>query len=134
MQPATHDITSMPLYAVRYALHFTSTYIPSLLIQYYCKCDVLQEKITYVGKMNFEFSTKFGSERLYRHVPEEYKTYCSIEPEKQAYKVQILKNVLLRKLRLKFLEDIKTKNNSYLSTVYTNYLKFGCEVSEVCIY
>ncbi len=25
------------------------------------KCDALQEKITYVGKINFEFSTKLGS-------------------------------------------------------------------------
>ncbi len=49
-------------------------------------CDALQEMVTYVGKMNFEFSTKLGSEHPY-HVPEEYKAYCSIEPEKQAYKV-----------------------------------------------
>ncbi len=59
--------------------------------------------------MNIEFSTEFGSGHPYQHVPEEYKTNCSIEPEKRAYKVRILKNVLWRKSCLKFLEDIKTK-------------------------
>ncbi len=66
-------------------------------------------KVTYVRKMNFEFPTKLGSEHLYQHVPEKYKAYCSIEPEKWAYKMWMLKNVLLRKSRLKFSEDIKTK-------------------------
>ncbi len=50
------------------------------------KCDALQEKVTYVGKMNFEFSTKLGSGHPYQHVPKKYKAYCSIEPEKQAYR------------------------------------------------
>ncbi len=71
--------------------------------------------------MNFEFSTKLYSGRPYQQVPEEYKAYCLIEPEKQAYKVRILKNVLLRKLCLKFLEDIK--KNSYLSAVCTNFVE-----------
>ncbi len=71
--------------------------------------DALQEKVIYVGKINFEFSTKLGSEHEYQHVPEEYKAYCSIEPEKRACKARILKRVLLRKSHLKFLEDIKMK-------------------------
>ncbi len=50
-----------------------------------------------------------GSGHPYQHVPEEYKAYCSVESEKRAYIVQSLKNVFLRKLRLKFLEDIKMK-------------------------
>ncbi len=83
-------------------------------------CDALQEKVTYVAKMNSEFSTKLGSEHPYQYVPEEYKKYCSIKPGKRAYKVQILKNVRLRKSRLKFFEDKKMKKNSYLSTAYTN--------------
>ncbi len=72
-------------------------------------CDAFQEEVAYVGKMNFEFSSKLGNGHPNQQVPEEYKAYCSIEPEKRAYKVWILKNVLLRKSRLKFLEDIKTK-------------------------
>ncbi len=52
-------------------------------------CDVFQEKVTYIGKMNSEFSTKLGSGHLYQHVPEEYKLYCSIEPEKRAYKCKV---------------------------------------------
>ncbi len=47
----------------------------------YNYCDTFQEKVTYVGKINFEFSTKLGSEHPYQHVPEENKVYCSIEPE-----------------------------------------------------
>ncbi len=50
-----------------------------------------QEKVTYVGKMNFEFSTKLGGGRPYQHVPEEYKAYCLIEPEIRAYKIGIWK-------------------------------------------
>ncbi len=73
-----------------------------------------------VGKINFEFSTKLGSGHLYQHIPEEYKAYWSMEPENRACKMRILKNVLLRKLSSKFLEDIKTKKKSYLSTIYTN--------------
>ncbi len=83
-------------------------YIHSLL-ELFSICDAFQEKVTYVGKMNSEFSPKLGSGHPHQHVPEEYKVYCSIEPEKGAYKVQSLKNVLLRKSLLKFLEDIKTK-------------------------
>ncbi len=69
----------------------------------------LQEKVIYVEKINFKFSTKLGREHPYQYVPEEYKAYCSIEPEKQAYKVWILKNILLRKQHFKFLKDIKMK-------------------------
>ncbi len=88
--------------------------------QYFRKhCGALQEKVTYVRKMNFEFSTNLGSAHPYQRVPEEYGAYCSIEPEKQAHKVRILKNVLLRKSCFKFLEDIKTKKKSYLNTAYT---------------
>ncbi len=57
--------------------------------------------------MNSEFSTKLSSGHPYQHVPEEYKEYCSIEPEKRAYKVQSLKNVLLRKSSLKLLRGYK---------------------------
>ncbi len=64
---------------------------------------------SYIGKMNFKFSTKLVNRHPYQHVPEEYKAYCSKEPEKRAYKARILKNVLLRKSRFKFLEDIKMK-------------------------
>ncbi len=70
--------------------------------------------------MNSEFSTKLCSGHTYQHVPEEYKAYCSIEFEKRSYKVQSLKNVLLRKSCLKFLDDIKMKKNSYLSTTCIN--------------
>ncbi len=45
-------------------------------------CDVLQEKVTYVGKMNSEFSTKLANVYSYQHVPEEYRVYWAIEPEK----------------------------------------------------
>ncbi len=83
-------------------------------------CDALQEKVTCVGKMNFEFSTKLGSGPKYQRIPEEYRAYCSIESEKRAYKVRILKNVLLRKSGLKFLEDIKMKKKSYLCTAFIN--------------
>ncbi len=83
-------------------------------------CDALQEKVTYVGKINFEFSSKLDSGHPYQHVPGEYKACCSIEPEKRAYKVRILKNVLSRKLSLNFLEDIKMRKNSCLNTAYTN--------------
>ncbi len=55
------------------------------------KCDALQEKVTYVGKINFEFSTKLASGHIYQHVPEEYKAYCSIESEKWAYSVNFEK-------------------------------------------
>ncbi len=70
--------------------------------------------------MNFEFSPILGSGHPYQHVPEEYKAYCSIEPEKWAYKVWILKYIFLRKSHLKFLGDIKTKEHSYLCSAYTN--------------
>ncbi len=70
--------------------------------------------------MNSEFPTKLGSGHPYQHVPEEYKAYCSIKPDKQAYKVLSLKIVLLRKLSLKFLRGYKDEQNSYLSTAYTN--------------
>ncbi len=70
---------------------------------------MLQEKGTYVGKINFEFSTKLVSGHPHHHVPEEHEAYYSIELEKRVYKVWILKNVLLRKSCLKLLEDIKTK-------------------------
>ncbi len=80
--------------------------------------------------MNFEFSTKLGSEHPYQHIPEEYKAYCAIEPEKQAYKERILKNVLLRKSCFKFLKGIKTKE--FISQHYL--LQFGCETFEVRVY
>ncbi len=73
------------------------------------KCDAPQEKVTYAEKMNFEFSTKLDSGHPHQHVPEEYKAYCLLEPEKRAYKVRILETVLLRKLPLNFLKDIQTK-------------------------
>ncbi len=60
-------------------------------------------------KMNFEFFTKLGSKHPCQHVPKVYKAYCLTDPGKRAYKVWLLTNVLLRKLCLKFLEDIKTK-------------------------
>ncbi len=60
-------------------------------------CDALQEKVTFVRKMNSEFCIKLCSGHPYQYVPEEYKAYCSIELEKQVYKVHSLKNVLLRK-------------------------------------
>ncbi len=59
----------------------------SPLHKWSCLSNALQEKVTYIGKMNYEFSTKFGSGHPYQHVLEEYKAYCLIEPEKQAYKV-----------------------------------------------
>ncbi len=90
--------------------------------------------ITYVGKMNFEFSTKLGSGYPHQHVPEEYTAYCSIEPEKGVYKLQISKNVLLRKLHLMFLEDIKTKKIRISTLPTPIWLKFDCEMSEVCMY
>ncbi len=55
-----------------------------------------------------------------------------MEPEKRAYKVRILKNVLLRKSRFKFLEDIKTKKKINISALATPiWQKFGYEMSEV---
>ncbi len=96
-----------------------------LLLNRYIKkfwnvCDVLYEKVTYIEKMNFEFTTKLD-------IPEEYTAYCSIEPEKRAYKVWILKNVLLRKSRLKFLEDMKMKI-IHISVLLTPiWLKFDCD-------
>ncbi len=60
-------------------------------------CDDLREKVTYVGKMNFEFCTKLGRGHPYQHVPEENQVLWLTEPGKRAYKVRILKNVLLRK-------------------------------------
>ncbi len=93
-------------------------------------CDAFQEKVTYFGKMNFEFSTKLGSGHLYQHVPEEYKAYCSIKPEKRAYKLRILKNVILRKSPLKFLEDLKRKKFISQHCLY----QFGCKTSEVYMY
>ncbi len=62
-------------------------------------CDALQEKVTHVGKMNFEFSTKLGSKHPCQYVPEEYKVYYFIKLGKWAYKVRILKNLLLKKSR-----------------------------------
>ncbi len=97
-------------------------------------CNVLQETVTYVGKMNFEFFTKLGSGHPYQHVSEEYKAYCSTEREKRAYKVRILKNVLLRKSCLKFLEDIKTKKIHIIALPTPIWLKFGYEMSEVYMY
>ncbi len=73
------------------------------------KCDALLGKVIYVEKMNFEFSTKLDSGHPHQHIPEEYKVYCSIELEKRAYKVRILKNVLLKKSCLKFLDTKKKK-------------------------
>ncbi len=93
----------------------------------YKKCDAPQKQVTYVGKMNSEFSTKFSSGHPYQHVPEEYKAYCSIEPEKRAYKVQSLKNVLLRKSHFKFLEDMKMKKIHISALPTPIWLKFGCE-------
>ncbi len=87
------------------------------------------EKVTYVGKMNFEFSTKLGSGYPCQHVLEECKAYCSIQPEKRAYRVQNLKNVLLRKLLLKFLEDMKLKKIHIPALPAPIWLKFGCETS-----
>ncbi len=84
--------------------------------------------------MNFEFSTKLSSEHPYQHVPEYYKAYCSIESEKKVYKVRILKNVLLRKSRFKFLEDIKTKKVHISALPTPIWLKFDHETSEVYMY
>ncbi len=115
------NFTYMPLLVLSSIVHTCSLAKQSwdtLYISDECNikiCDALQEKVTYVGKMNFEFSTKLNSGHPYQHVPEEYKAYYSIELEKRAYKTLILKNVLLRKSHLKFLEDIKTKKNSHLS-------------------
>ncbi len=78
--------------------------------------------------MNFEFSTKFGGGHPYQHVPEKYKAYCSIEPEKRAYKVWISKNVLLRKSGLKFLEDIKTKKIHISTLSKPIWMKFDWDV------
>ncbi len=79
--------------------------------------------------MNFESSIKMGSGHLYQHVPEEYKAYCPIELEKRAYKVWILKNVPLKKLRIKFLEDIKMKQIHISAQTLPIWLKFGYETS-----
>ncbi len=62
--------------------------------------------------MNSEFSTKFCSRRPYQHVSEECKAYCSIEPEKRAYKVQSLQNVLLR-----FLGGYKDLKRGHISAL-----------------
>ncbi len=81
--------------------------------------------------MNFEFSTKLGSGHPYQYVPEKYKAYCSIEPEKRAYRVRILKNVLFRKSCLKYLEDIKIKKIHISALPTLIWLKFACETSDV---
>ncbi len=84
--------------------------------------------------MNFEFSTKLSSGHPHQLVPEEYKAYCSIEPEKRANKSRILKNVFLRKSGLKFLEDIKTKKIHISARPTLIWQKYGCEMSEVYMY
>ncbi len=61
-----------------------------------------------------------GSGYPYQHVPEKYKAYCSKEPEKRAYNVRILKNVLLKKSCFKVFGGYKDEKNSYLNTDYTN--------------
>ncbi len=70
--------------------------------------------------MNFEFLTKLGSRHPYQHVLEEHKAYCS-KPEKRAYKVQIWKNVLLRKSRFKVFRGYTNEKNSYLNTACANF-------------
>ncbi len=97
-------------------------------------CDALQEKVTYVGNIISKFFTKSDSRHPYQHVPEEYKAYCSTEPEKWVHKVRILKNVLLRKLCLKFSEDIKMKKIYVLALSIPIWLKFGCETFDVYMY
>ncbi len=86
-------------------------------------CYALQEKVTYVGKMNFEFSTKLGSVHPYQYVPEKYKAYCSIEPEKRAYRARILadfKKCTFEKIAFKVFGGYKDETNSYHSTAYTD--------------
>ncbi len=57
-----------------------------------------------------------------------------MEPVKRAYKVQILKNVLLRKSYLKFFEEIKMKI-IYISALPTPiWLEFGSEMCKVYMY
>ncbi len=84
--------------------------------------------------MNFESSTKLGSGHPYQHVPEKYKAYCSIKPEKQAYKVRILKDVLARKSRFKVFGGCSDEKFHISAIPAPIWLKFGCETFEVYMY
>ncbi len=61
---------------------YAFTLSQSIHLVHISKCDALQEKVTYVRKINFEFSTKLGSGQPYQHVPEKYMAYYSTELEK----------------------------------------------------
>ncbi len=81
-------------------------------------------------KMNFVFSTKLGRGQPYQHVPEEYKAYCLLEPEKRPYKVQILQNVLFRKSGFKVFGECKDEKNS-LSQQCLH--QFSWNLSVICL-
>ncbi len=72
--------------------------------------------------MNSEFSTKLGSKHPYQHVPEKYKAYCSIEPEKRAYSAKFEKGTS-EKIAFKVFGGYNVEKNSYPSSGCANLVK-----------